>query len=520
MSTRYLEINSTYRNRNQYPDPADFVVNISQSGTKDNLHANDPVSSAAPIRVWCPQTYESPIGTIVLNNTNSLSEFVVSYQVIDNVSKVVDYYVGTPYSFFSSIGSNTGTVIITGWDFLETDGVTDSFIVSINKPIYGIVVDDVLVTSSTTISLRFNSPTFLIYSTPSPPFPTPTLPDPPPLPFIFIPNGLDADNYYTDCIIYNQDKKEWRPIISYNGTNKLAGLDVSAQYGGPFITTNPPSLGEWSLTDTYVLRKKPPIQVGNITNFVNSLSVKLDITVSSLNPNEYIGNFIRFTSGLDINKIFRITDYGGNPPPPPPSPLPPYYIPPPPPPPPYEAILKCVFTPNDNNTVQETASGSSYEILPFTKDNEVPFMYNGSTVSQQEMVCYEIELVDLVLPNKVLSNGGRSIFYPFVYVELQNVSAPSAGLVNILYSNNPHSTRKLFRCPIDDMQHNLCSPFIKIDSGRTKQTIKFKPNDNLHFAVYLPNGKLFKTLIPENYSPNVPNPIIQISALFAIKRVQ
>ena len=70
------------------------------------------------------------------------------------------------------------------------------------------------------------------------------------------------------------------------------------------------------------------------------------------------------------------------------------------------------------------------------------------------------------------------------------------------------------------MQHNLSPPFIKIDSDGTKQTIKFKPNDNLHFAVYLPNGKLFKTLIPENYSPNAPNPIIQISALFGLKRIQ
>ena len=161
----------------------------------------------------------------------------------------------------------------------------------------------------------------------------------------------------------------------------------------------------------------------------------------------------------------------------------------------------------------------TYEILRFTVDNEVPFTYTGSTVSQQEMVCYEIGLIDLILPNKILENGGLTAFYPYVYVELQNVSAPGAGLKNILYSNNPNSTKKLFTCSITDIPNPLISPFIKIDSGGATQTIKFKPNDNLHFAVYLPNGKLFKTIYPETYSPFFPNELIQISAVFSIKRL-
>ena len=38
-----------------------------------------------------------------------------------------------------------------------------------------------------------------------------------------------------------------------------------------------------------------------------------------------------------------------------------------------------------------------YQILPFIRDNEQPLEYSGSTVSQQEMSCYEISLLDLVV---------------------------------------------------------------------------------------------------------------------------
>ena len=291
--------------------------------------------------------------------------------------------------------------------------------------------------------------------------------------------------------------KEWRPIISYDGTSKLAGLDISSPYS---------PLSGWALTDTFVLRKTPPTEYGTLVNLLSSATTTVVLPVSSSNIiDAYNGSFIRFTSGPNKNTICLIIDYSGDGVIENPYPAPPTLITP------HVATLNRYLLTDPNPT--------SYEILQFTKDNEVPFMYTGSSVSQQEMVCYEIELIDLVLPNKILINGGRSVFYPFVYVELQNISAAGSGLTNIIYSNNPNSTRKLFRCPIDDIQNPLIVPFMKIDSDGTKQTIKFKPNDNLHFAVYLPNGKLFETLCPETYSPDVPNPLIQIIALFSLKRL-
>lgn len=160
-------------------------------------------------------------------------------------------------------------------------------------------------------------------------------------------------------------------------------------------------------------------------------------------------------------------------------------------------------------------------ILPFSYDNLVPFVYTGSLVSQQEVVCYEVELLNLVLPNQTLAvaEGGFISYYPYVYVQLMNVDASGGHLKNIIYSNNPNSTNMLFRAAVDDVPNPLTSTFIKIDGDGAVQTIKFKPNDNLLFAVYMPDGEVFQTLEPEWYGPCISNPKAQISAYFSIKRV-
>jgi hypothetical protein len=160
-------------------------------------------------------------------------------------------------------------------------------------------------------------------------------------------------------------------------------------------------------------------------------------------------------------------------------------------------------------------------ILPFSYDNLNPFVYTGSQVSQQDQVCYDIELLNLVLPNQTLNTSYGSLvsFYQYVYVEFQNVSASGAGLNNVIYSNNPNSTKMTFRAAIDDVPNPVNSTFIKIDSDGMVQNIKFKPNDTLKFSVRFKSGELFETILPERYGPHTPNPLVQISACFAIKRL-
>ena len=150
-----------------------------------------------------------------------------------------------------------------------------------------------------------------------------------------------------------------------------------------------------------------------------------------------------------------------------------------------------------------------------------PLLYSGSLVSQQQMICYEITLLNLVLPNApvVGGMGGRIAFYPYVYVQLENVTSPSGGSTVQIYSNNPHSRRMMFRAAIDDVSNPGTTPFIKINSDGQSMTVKFKPNDNLRVSVRLPNGEVFQTILAETLPPEAPNPFAQISMMFSIRRI-
>ncbi len=150
-----------------------------------------------------------------------------------------------------------------------------------------------------------------------------------------------------------------------------------------------------------------------------------------------------------------------------------------------------------------------------------PLLYSGSLVSQQQMICYEITLLNLVLPNApvVGGMGGRIAFYPYVYVQLENVTSPSGGSTVQIYSNNPHSRRMMFRAAIDDVSNPGTTPFIKINSDGQSMTVKFKPNDNLRVSVRLPSGEVFQTILAETLPPEAPNPFAQISMMFSIRRI-
>lgn len=165
-----------------------------------------------------------------------------------------------------------------------------------------------------------------------------------------------------------------------------------------------------------------------------------------------------------------------------------------------------------------TIGGAAINIVSFLKENFNPLNYNGTMTSVNEAVCYEVELVSLIMPNTSLVTGSRLVFYPFVYVELSNVSTPSGSSSDIIYSNNPPSNRALFIAPVTDTNQPISSSFMKISSPMT-QTVKFKPNDSLRFTVYLPDGRLFQTVQTDYLSPYPPNGRLQIEAVFSVRRL-
>ncbi len=482
---RYLELDSTYRNRNLWPKAGEFQVEISQSGTKNRYTALDPVSLAAPLYCWKSNDFDKINGftlnlsftpTNTISNTNTSTLLIVEGE-IGTIQQETNYYRNavlqgmSSSSIHSRISSSKYLGIETGKEIMQLTLYTGIDISSIT-------------------SLSITDPTDLKL-------------DPPQL---FIPEGRVGENSYVNYIIYNETRNDYRKISGYSSETHLLSIDISKNNCG-----NSGPIDDWEATDNYCLRKEPPFFTRGMsfTNTNNNVIYVNPTDTRYSNCNGFYDKlFIRFTNGPAKDEIRSISKYcvgyddNGIKPNCEPSN-------------PYKKFLLC------DSFVNNPGENSTFEILQFSYDNAVPFSYSGSLVSQQEEVCYEIELLNLVLPNTTLSvgQGSRIAFYPYVYVEFTNISGASAGMKNIIYSNNPNSNRALFRCPVTDVNNPIVTNFINLSSDGMVQTVKFKPNDNLKFAVKLPNGEIYDTVYPESYSPYPPVFEEQISACFSIKRV-
>jgi hypothetical protein len=161
------------------------------------------------------------------------------------------------------------------------------------------------------------------------------------------------------------------------------------------------------------------------------------------------------------------------------------------------------------------APGDGYEILPYTKDNFSPLLYHGTSTMNQ-LVCYDVELMYVMLPNVLVKNGNRGSLddYPYFYLRLYNInSKPST---TRMITNNPNSREAIFRVPMDITLKD--DTFFTLKTKNPPQTISFKPDDSLHFSICLPNGEPIEFVSDDWLSPGEPNTQLQISATFSITR--
>lgn len=284
------------------------------------------------------------------------------------------------------------------------------------------------------------------------------------------------EQYYTGDIIEDVTLGEFRTITSYDSVSRM-------------ITIDSPFSSNWNVTDTYAIRKSRP-------EFKSSFGVNPNpapynvVQLSGSYTTDYTGYYLFPTEG---EQIYLITGYDGAP-----------------------ALNRVKITPTPSGSFTDN---SPYEILRFSRDNVVNLNYNGSMVSQNQLVNYEIELISLILPNTPLKTGSLSAFYPYVFVQLNNISETNTVGKNLIYSNNPNAGNATFIAPIPDVSDPTVTRFLQYSAIGMIQTIKFKPNDDLFFSVTLPSGELFSPVEPDNMSPLPPKPELEITAVFSIKRL-
>ena len=451
MNIQYLEIDSSFRNRTQYPNPGQFAVDISQSGQKTNTTALDPISYSVPIKTYIPSALNfSGVATIPTTYTNDINTFILSVSSSALLSKTANYYRGVLFNFFQGSAS-LFNVIINTWDYLTslpsiTAPTYDQFRITFSNP-------QIVTYYPTVNKLTINTCTNFQQG------------------LVFIPHGVASSQIYKNWYVHNETNNLYARILAYDGNNSCASISPQPT---------------WNNIDTISIRRDLPTTFDRFGFGSTSTQVVLSPN-SDKSSGSYNGYFLRITqTGGNQNMIRPIISYTGSP-----------------------QYLATFATALPYGPLQY----DTYELLPFVRDNFSPFVYTGTPVSQE--VCYEIQLVNLIMPNVSLDQGGLLSSYPYLYIELQQ----GAGLLNNIYSNNPNSTRKLFRVPVTNDSNPNSTSFLTLDKCSMAKIIKFNPYSNLIFGVYLSDGRPWIPDQPDTVSPSVPNNFLQVSAIFSIKRL-
>ena len=183
------------------------------------------------------------------------------------------------------------------------------------------------------------------------------------------------------------------------------------------------------------------------------------------------------------------------------------------------ATLSAPFTDLRAGDAYRMMTPRGVNITSQSHDNAEGLDYIGTITSVGSSVAYRISLSDLILPNVPLVTGSRAVYYPFLYVELRNVSAAEKAGSDIIYSNNPPSKNCLFIVPLLDIVDPVTSQFVKLSAPGITQTISFKPTDSFEFSVKLPDGSYFEPVQPDLLSPYEPNSLLQVHATFDLTRI-
>ena len=500
---KFLEVDSTYRNRNLYPNTAEFTVNIAQGSSKTQYNASDPVSDAYPDIIFSPNdipckdatpsnnglrfVFELASGQLVvpypITAGSATNEIVLTYDysvsgALRNEMLVDNYFVGLVLLY--SQGTTQLLRRIIKSKFLDNQDTT-------HKLQYFVFVLD----QSITDLLKNSSTTFTVYN----PSTIPAIGA-----FFFIPASVGVNNFYKDYIIWNQTQNVFSVIDDYDGKTHIAHVGGKTQV-----------LTSWDLDDVYVLRKKPPVMFGQalsgtvLPGFPNSVNIQTGVNPGMINA--FIWMFQNTTSD-ETKYIRRISSIIG--------------------------LNKLGnYTTNLNEMVSFTTyvnlenvsglpagyAGYKFQLLQYTIDISVPFSYSGSMISNSQSSAQEVTLNTLILPNVELSNGGKIWQYPYVYIEVENVSTSSSGSRNVIYSNNPNSYKSVFKVPITNINNPEQYAFLNLSGNGVKQVINFKQNADVKITVRMPNGTVFTPMLLDNSNGQYPNPCLQISALFGMEKI-
>jgi hypothetical protein len=289
-------------------------------------------------------------------------------------------------------------------------------------------------------------------------------------------NDIDVDDKkvvagFIDNYFFDDGKETPKKILEWNTATRIITLDT-------------PTL--IAAGGTYYIRKKLPL----FTTLTGggSTATNIVLTNSATISNTYDNMYLRIITDADNIETFEILSYNST------------------------NLTVTLVSPLQN---LPPLAGVLVEIHLNNNENFNPIIYNLDSTSNNQPSCHELQLLSLTVPNlHLITTGynGNIEDYPYVIVTLSNINSGKS--VNI-FSNNINTYNSTFICPTS--VGNDSTPWINL-SCLMVQTLKFKLGDDLRFSIKLPNGEILK-YGTDTFSPNPPNPFIQVSALFAIKKL-
>jgi hypothetical protein len=128
----------------------------------------------------------------------------------------------------------------------------------------------------------------------------------------------------------------------------------------------------------------------------------------------------------------------------------------------------------------------TYEILNYSYDNFRCIKYAG-TETYNNPRCASVSLSNLIIPSYIPItniNAGYITDYPFVWVAVYSDKGQT--YQQPIMSNAPASNKALFKCRT---LYNQPTKFLSLGSTTNGQAIYFKQDDDLHVEILLPNGQ-------------------------------
>lgn len=166
--------------------------------------------------------------------------------------------------------------------------------------------------------------------------------------------------------------------------------------------------------------------------------------------------------------------------------------------------------------------GDKVEILRTSSSNICGLNTNlmSPTIQTSSSVKCLVRLVSISIPlqNTHTYIGGTVLTYPYVNVLLENIGIAVSN-TNSLFTNTPQQSAT-FRATLvrNNLQVNTDTKFVTFKCD-IEQTMMLNFKTPFRLRISAPDGDTIEFTISENFSPFRPNPFVQISALFEIKKI-